>query len=89
MVPSHFIVLEQLPLNANGKLDKSRLPELDKLFDNRKKSLVHPKNSIEEDLVLLWKDLLKIDHISVDDNFKILKKAEAPLLLTHPCLQEK
>jgi hypothetical protein len=69
MVPSHFIVLEQLPLNANGKLDKSRLPELDKLFDNRKKSLINPKNSVEEDLVLLWKELLKIDQISVDDNF--------------------
>jgi amino acid adenylation domain-containing protein len=69
MVPSVWVSLPELPLNANGKLDRSALPlptrsrpELDMPFEA-------PRGKLQIDLAGLWSEILAIDQIGVHDNF--------------------
>ncbi|MFN5396699.1 MAG: non-ribosomal peptide synthetase [Pseudanabaena sp.] len=66
MIPTFFVELEQLYLTPNGKIDRQNLP-LPK--PSPKASFVSPRNDTERKLVSLWSKLLKIEKISVDDNF--------------------
>jgi len=69
MVPHLFIVIDSLPLNINGKVDKKLLPKpnLD-LYEN---GFVAPETDIEKSLVGIWSKLLKIEEekISTTANF--------------------
>jgi amino acid adenylation domain-containing protein len=65
MVPAAFVVLSRLPLSANGKVDRKALPAP----EWRGGSSVAPRNPIEEVLAGLWRELLKLDRVGVQDNF--------------------
>lgn len=66
MLPNHFMVLEQLPLSPNGKLDRQQLPAPDL---SHTAVYVAPRTPLEETLVLVWQELLKRAEIGVEDNF--------------------
>jgi len=71
MVPKHFIFLKTFPFLKSGKIDVNALP----LPTVTKKSLDdmdRPKTEIEQTLLSLWKDILKLDDLSVNDNFFLL-----------------
>ncbi len=65
MVPSDYILLDQMPLSSNGKLDKGALPEPSLFFD----AYIAPSTSMERELCELVVDLLSITHISIHENF--------------------
>ncbi|MBD2767189.1 amino acid adenylation domain-containing protein [Hymenobacter sp. BT664] len=67
MVPSYLVELPQLPVNANGKIDRRALPLPDKT--QRSKEFVAPRNEIEQQLVEVWEDVLKVAPIGLNDNF--------------------
>ena len=67
MVPSYFIKIDKMPLNANGKIDKKLLPEPKNLKQN--KEIIKPRNLTDKFLVDLLEDLLKAPNISIDDSF--------------------
>jgi amino acid adenylation domain-containing protein/non-ribosomal peptide synthase protein (TIGR01720 family) len=69
MIPRLFITLRSFPLTANGKLDRSNLPEpnWDQLVDE--KNFVAPRTKLECQLTDIWRQLLHIDQISIHDNF--------------------
>lgn len=71
MIPSHFVKLEAIPLNSNGKIDKKRLPDLGGIALDNGVSYQSPKNIIEDSLIEILVDILKKpkDVISVNDNF--------------------
>ncbi|MEH1944122.1 MAG: amino acid adenylation domain-containing protein [Nostoc sp.] len=66
MIPSQIMVLEQLPLTANGKLDRRALP-----IPNTDASteLEIPVTPTEEILASIWQNLLKIKSVGRSDNF--------------------
>ncbi|HLP59488.1 MAG TPA: amino acid adenylation domain-containing protein, partial [Candidatus Deferrimicrobium sp.] len=68
MIPSYFIQVKSIPLNANGKLDREALPgpEL-----KREKEYQPPENEIEKELAVLWAEVLSVgkDQIGRNDNF--------------------
>ncbi|BAG20094.1 MULTISPECIES: non-ribosomal peptide synthetase [Streptomyces] len=66
MVPAAFTVVGALPLNANGKVDRTALPEPD--FGSRGEGR-EPRDAKETLLCELIRDLLDIERVSVDDNF--------------------
>ena len=69
MVPSVFIFLDALPLTPNGKLDRKALPVPDQTRAELEAAYVPPRNALEESLVNLWSEVLRIERIGVHDNF--------------------
>jgi amino acid adenylation domain-containing protein/non-ribosomal peptide synthase protein (TIGR01720 family) len=67
MVPSGFVMMESIPLTANGKVDREALPipEEKKI----KSTCVAPQNSNEEKLATIWKQVLGIKKVGIHDNF--------------------
>ncbi|PKQ44143.1 non-ribosomal peptide synthetase [Confluentibacter flavum] len=75
MIPSAFKHLDEMPLTKNGKVDKKVLKEI-KYAANKtndiQTSYVSPRNDIEELVYNVWRDVLRLDKISVHDNFIVL-----------------
>ena len=67
MVPSHFVLLEKMPLSANGKLDRRALPKPD--LSQAQAAYVAPGNALESQLAAIWADVLKLENVGVTDNF--------------------
>jgi len=68
MVPSAFVLLEQLPLTANGKVDRRALPAPEG-GASEKAVYVAPRNEVEQGLCEIWQEVLKQERIGVQDNF--------------------
>jgi len=69
LVPQKFIQLNELPLNANRKLDRRALSKLDVLRPDLRKDYVGPGNALEAQMVEIWQDVLGLDRIGVNDSF--------------------
>ncbi|RFD27035.1 non-ribosomal peptide synthetase [Pseudomonas sp. GL93] len=68
MVPLHWLWLERLPLNANGKLDRKALPVLE-IGQLHSQDYVAPRTELETTLAAIWADVLKVERVGVQDNF--------------------
>jgi amino acid adenylation domain-containing protein len=68
MLPAAFVVLDTLPLTANGKVDQKALPP-PSLTIARETVLVAPTTSLEASLVNLWTQLLGQKQVGIHDNF--------------------
>ncbi|MBD2682799.1 amino acid adenylation domain-containing protein [Nostoc paludosum FACHB-159] len=69
MIPSVFVALEVLPLTPNGKVDRHALPMPDMSVRTLDIEFVPPRNSIEENMANLWRNVLGVEQIGVEDNF--------------------
>ncbi|NNB91406.1 non-ribosomal peptide synthetase, partial [Corallococcus exiguus] len=67
MVPSAFMVLDALPINANGKVDRKALPEPGNT--PRSTVFVAPRTATEEQLATLFAEVLRVERIGVRDDF--------------------
>jgi acyl carrier protein len=69
MVPSEFIALRQLPLTNNGKVDRLFLSQQeDRVFTNTL-NYQPPGTHLEKAIAEIWKDLLHLDRVGIEDNF--------------------
>jgi amino acid adenylation domain-containing protein len=69
MVPSAVVMLDSLPLTANGKVDIRALPSAEEGQSQSEREFIDPRNPEEEKVVAIWTEVLKLDRVSVDDNF--------------------
>jgi amino acid adenylation domain-containing protein len=69
MIPSAFMMLDALPLNANGKIDRRALHEPDWLPATDSVKGVHPRTELEDVIAGIWEATLGIDGIGIEDNF--------------------
>ncbi len=68
MVPSAFVWLEALPLTANGKVDRRSLPDPTGERSSQQ-AYCAPGNEIEKTVADIWRDVLKVDKVGIEDNF--------------------
>ena len=67
MVPAQWVVLDRMPLNPNGKLDRKALPAPDASVHQR--HFVAPSNPLEQAVALAWREVLDCEQVGVEDNF--------------------
>jgi natural product biosynthesis luciferase-like monooxygenase protein len=67
MVPSSFVLLDEFPRTPNGKIDRKRLPHPDLVPQQR--SVVPPRNPVEEKLATIWRETLHVTDVGIRDNF--------------------
>lgn len=68
MVPSQFVVLDEMPMTGTGKVDRRSLPEPASSVGAAHEH-VPPRDDIEKEIAAVWADVLGVDAISVNDDF--------------------
>ena len=69
LVPAAYRWLPELPLSANGKLDRKALPEPELGREALAEDYVAPETDLEKVLVAYWEDLLGLERVGVEDDF--------------------
>lgn len=70
MMPNRIVVMNEIPLTANGKIDNKALADSDQVnveMDDR--AIVEPRTETEKIVSEMWKDVMKWDSVSVKDDF--------------------
>ncbi len=69
MAPARFVIMENLPLTVNGKIDRCALPIPGKTAPEVAASFTAPRSIVEERLAGVWAASLGLDRVSIHDNF--------------------
>ena len=69
MVPSAFVLLDALPVTANGKVDRRALPAPAAFADDASERYVAPRTAVESMLARIWADVLRLERVGVNDNY--------------------
>ena len=69
MVPSAFVLLEELPRLSNGKIDRKSLPAPDGAVLHSPGVYAAPRTAIEETLAEIWKQVLGLNQLGIHDSF--------------------
>jgi amino acid adenylation domain-containing protein len=69
MVPSVFVMLDEMPLTANGKVDRRAFPVPDQTLSGTEDSFAAPRTPVEELLCDIWAQVFHVEQVSVHDNF--------------------
>ncbi|MHC8327941.1 non-ribosomal peptide synthetase [Pseudomonas sp. LB1P83] len=67
MVPTHLLLLPQMPLSPNGKLDRKALPKPDASL--LQQAYVAPVSAFEVQVAGIWAEVLKLERVGLRDNF--------------------
>lgn len=68
MLPSSIVLLAQLPLTVNGKIDRAKLPA-PKSDDVASRAYLEPIGTVEKKLARLWEEILGIERVGRQDRF--------------------
>ncbi|WP_067510180.1 non-ribosomal peptide synthetase [Actinoplanes sp. TFC3] len=68
LIPAGIVLLERMPLNHNGKLDRSALPAPTRQ-DGAGTGYVAPRDPTEEALARIWSEVLDIPRVGVEDDY--------------------
>src|SRR5215831_11315736 len=70
MVPSAIIVLDDMPLAPNGKVDRRKLPSVEEVgAGDGEREYEGPRTPVEETLCGIWCELLHVERVGIHDNF--------------------
>ena len=87
MVPALFVPLEALPLSANGKVDRSALPAPPSSAGSATPQ-ASGANQLEQTLAEIWKRILRIESVGLDDNVFDLGGDSLMIVAMHSNLQK-
>ncbi|WP_235299324.1 non-ribosomal peptide synthetase [Portibacter marinus] len=69
MIPKVFIEIDQLPKLPNGKINTELLPSPKSVETSVNRQVLPPQNERQETLTSIWKEVLNLEHVGIDDNF--------------------
>lgn len=68
MVPSYFVIVDEIPITSNGKVNKAALPKPNNDHVDTIE-YVAPRTDTEKRLVTVWREVLGVEQIGIDNNF--------------------
>lgn len=68
MIPTAFMLLESIPMTPNQKVDYRALPTPD-FSRSAEDKFIAPRTLIEEKLVAIWSEVLRVENVGIHDNF--------------------
>jgi non-ribosomal peptide synthase protein (TIGR01720 family) len=69
MVPGLFVELDRMPMQPNGKINRSALPAPEVVQIENEKKRVSPRTNMEIALAEIWEEVLGVKNVGVHDNF--------------------
>ena len=69
MIPSTFVILDELPLTPSGKVDRKALPPPEDTRPDLEEQYLEPRTQVEGLVAQIWREVLKLDTVGVHDNF--------------------
>ncbi|MDQ0457760.1 amino acid adenylation domain-containing protein [Rhizobium paknamense] len=66
MIPAAYVVMDAIPLNVNGKIDRHALPAPQWKAEE---GFVPPRNETEKMIAAIWCDILGLQEVGVHDSF--------------------
>ena len=88
MVPSAFVVLQEMPLTPNGKVDRKALPAPD-LSALQTGAYEAPRDELQEFIASVWGRVLGIDRVGINDNFFDAGGNSLSLIRVHDMLETR
>jgi len=68
MIPSGFVILDQIPLTVSGKVDRQALPDIDQSPEIAA-NYVGPRSETENVITQIWQQVLDVKRLGIHDNF--------------------
>lgn len=69
MIPSYFLPVEKFQFTVNGKIDRNHLPQPNLQRMKLETDYIAPRTGLEKAIADIWKEILKIDKVGLQDNF--------------------
>ncbi|HEU4508042.1 MAG TPA: amino acid adenylation domain-containing protein [Pyrinomonadaceae bacterium] len=69
MAPSAFVMLDEMPLTPNGKIDRRALPAPEQARPELEQGYVSPRMPTEEIVAGVWAQVLRVEQVGIDDDF--------------------
>ncbi|HEV8342574.1 MAG TPA: non-ribosomal peptide synthetase [Candidatus Binatia bacterium] len=69
MIPSHFVLLNRIPITAAGKIDRQALPDPGESRPDLDAPFVAPRTAVEKEMAQIWEEVLSLDQVGVQDSF--------------------
>src|SRR6202035_2583145 len=69
MIPACFVMLKELPLMPNGKVDRRTLPAPDRGRPELEQQYVAARTPMQELLCGIWTEVLRLQRVGIHDNF--------------------
>ena len=69
MLPSTFVIIKEIPLTPNGKVDRRALPEPEQVDASTDAGFVAPRTEMEELVAEIWRETLGVTQVGVESNF--------------------
>jgi len=69
MVPAAWVIVDALPITANGKVDRAALPDPDGHGRQAAEEYVEPSTRTERELAGVWRQLLGVERVGAHDSF--------------------
>ncbi|MBK8985238.1 MAG: LLM class flavin-dependent oxidoreductase [Chloroflexi bacterium] len=69
MVPAHYVVMDAFPLTPNKKVDRKALPAPDQSRAMPQVAYVPPTSQLEEQIAAIWRQVLNVPQVGLNDNF--------------------
>jgi len=69
MIPAAFVLLAEMPLTPNGKVDRRALSMIEVTNTATQEAYVGPRNEVEEAVAAIWAEVLGLKQVGINDNF--------------------
>ena len=89
MIPADFVFLKELPRLPNGKLDRAALPVPERSVGDSKLIFAAPATVLQQTVATVFRNVLSIDQVGVDDNFFDLGAHSLQIVKVHAELNQQ